>query len=739
MTSDSPFETLLQFPLDIRRIVPVPAGGIVRVTSAEPFDLQTASGELLLATTSSSLSQVTFEAPAVETPQLLHLKITSNHFATATLALLVLPDAAQVFVPMQAVGPACGVLANPHGTAVQTRAAWAHLESQYDALLAFNPLTSGPADRRVVLPRVRQWLLVPGAQPLQIDARSVTSFAALSARVLRWRFAAQGLHWSVTLTLGDADDISLHWALDDAVCAGHTFHIRPDLEDRSFHTVTKAFMGPQERFPKAFQEVDAGGFCFALDGGFQLHLRATGAVFQSDPHWQYQVPLTHDAERGLSTATDVFSPGFFVWSPAERTTATLHAGVGLPASSLAVPVPESIPDAIPLAEAADRAMDLFIARRDDAWTVIAGYPWFLDWGRDSLIFVRGLLASGRLEQAGGIIRRFAAWEEAGSLPNMIRGNDASDRQTSDAPLWLVLAIREAVPLLPCVLAQVAGHRSLRQIVLDLVNAHAKGGTAHGVRMDPESGLLWSPPHYTWMDTHNPCGTPRQGYPIDIQALWASALDFAHELEPSSRYGELAALVRTSLHRLFWKADVGFYSDCLHTEGFRPAAQATADDHLRPGQLFAINLGATTDHAADRLALAACGELLVPGALRTLAPRPVQVPLPVVWNGEDLHDPFHPYHGQYTGAEETQRKPAYHNGTAWPWLFPGYVEALLRLHGEAVQPAARCLMASTAWLMQDGVLGHVAEIIDGDAPHRLRGCGAQAWSVSEWVRVWKKLQ
>jgi starch synthase (maltosyl-transferring) len=111
---------------------------------------------------------------------------------------------------------------------------------------------------------------------------------------------------------------------------------------------------------------------------------------------------------------------------------------------------------------------------------------------------------------------------------------------------------------------------------------------------------------------------------------------------------------------------------------------------------------------------------------------------VEWNGQALHDPHQPYHGQYTGVEETQRKPAYHNGTAWPWLFPGFIEALLKVNGPGLLPYARCLMGSSAWLMQDGVLGHLAEIVDGDAPHRLRGCGAQAWSVSEWVRVWAML-
>jgi len=343
-----------------------------------------------------------------------------------------------------------------------------------------------------------------------------------------------------------------------------------------------------------------------------------------------------------------------------------------------------------------------------------------------------------MEDALGIIIRFAAWEESGSLPNMIRGSDASDRQTSDAPLWLVLAITEAVRRSPAVLAMQAGSRTLREIVLGIVRAHAAGATYHGVRMDPVSGLVWSPAHYTWMDTCNPCGTPREGYPIDIQALWISAIEFAHELEPGSRYGELATLARESIQKHYWHDGRGYYSDCLHSQGFALAAFAVPDDHLRPGQLFAINLGITSHAERDASSLRACFDLLVPGALRTLAPKRVQHPLPVEWNGQSLHDPHEPYHGQYTGVEETHRKPAYHNGTAWPWLFPSYVEALLKVHGPEHTAQARCLMASSAWLMQDGVLGQLPEIIDGDAPHRLRGCGAQAWSASEWARVWHLL-
>jgi starch synthase (maltosyl-transferring) len=738
--SPDSYLTRIQFPQDIRRLTPLAGGQTMEVVHTEAFDVSAGDGLVLSATQVDGLWCSTCLMPAVDSPRLIHLGVKTVSGDEGTLVVLVLPDAARLFVPLQLTGPAYGVLGNAHGTAVQARAAWAQVESQYDALLACNPSSSGPSDRVVVFPRLRQWLLTPGAPALEIGAEHVTAFAKLSSHALRWRFSAHGLRWSVTLTLGTADAVSLHWELEDAAAPEVQMHLRPDLEDRSFHTVTKAFQGPEEDYPEALHEVNAEGFRFELESidGASFHLRAEGASFCLDPHWQYQVALPHDAERGLSTSTDHFSPGYFVWHPARAGRATLHASVSPDRPVLTVPCLDAVVEAAPLPEVMTQALDLFIATRDLGQTVIAGFPWFTDWGRDSLIFVRGLLAVGRVEEATGIIRRFAAWEEAGSLPNMVRGNDASDRQTSDAPLWLVLAIKEAMHLKPELPLTMAGSRTLREIVLDIARAHAAGATWHGVRIDPASGLLWSPAHYTWMDTCNPCGTPREGYPIDIQALWITALEFAHQLEPSSRYGELAMMARLSLQRCFWREDCGFFSDCLHTLGYAPASAARADDHLRPGQLLAINLAVTADAERNAAAVRACAELLVPGALRTLAPRRVSHPLHVEWNGQALHDPHQPYHGQYTGVEETQRKPAYHNGTAWPWLFPSFIEALLKVNGPGLLPYARCLMGSSAWLMQDGVLGQLAEIVDGDAPHRLRGCGAQAWSVSEWVRVWAML-
>ena len=543
-----------------------------------------------------------------------------------------------------------------------------------------------------------------------------------------------GATWAVRLTLGEGNELTLRWHSWAAPEGDWEFRIRPDLENRSFHTHTQAFTGPEVQFSKALQVLGPGAFAFDLRDGWQLKMESS-APFEHAPEWTYMVPLPFEAERGLEQHTDVFSPGAFRWKAGEMELRAVVSSTVARASSPQAP-PASLPP-VTLEDTLRRALDLFLAERDGGLTVIAGYPWFLDWGRDSLIFVRGLTAAGRVEEALAIVQRFAEFERGGSIPNLIRGTDDSNRETSDAPLWLIVALRDIAALRPDALTMKAGAQTLAEVVCAIVRAHLTG-TEHGVRFDEVSGLLWSPAHFTWMDTDRPAGTPREGYPVEIQALWAAALDFAHKLAPAAGHAALAEKVRASVASLYWRESGGFLSDCLHAPAGVPASNATADDHLRPNQLFAITLGLLRDPDKCRRILTACQCLLVPGALRTLAPRRVEHPLPVEWNGHALHNPHSPYHGHYTGPEETHRKPAYHNGTAWTWLFPTWCEALALVHpGQRGQ--ARALMLTTARLLRGGCRGQLAEIVDGDPPHTLRGCGAQAWSASEWLRVWVWLE
>jgi len=173
-----------------------------------------------------------------------------------------------------------------------------------------------------------------------------------------------------------------------------------------------------------------------------------------------------------------------------------------------------------------------------------------------------------------------------------------------------------------------------------------------------------------------------------------------------------------------------------------AAEAKVDDALRGNYLFAVSLGLVTGERAKRCVEAAQKYLVVPGALRSLAPLPVSVPLPICGNnGQLLNNPAEPYWGHYEGDEDTRRKPAYHNGTAWTWTFPVFCEALARAwdFSPAAVAAARAYLGSLDQLMNNGCLGQIPEILDGDAPHTQRGCDAQAWGVTEALRVWKLLR
>jgi glycogen debranching enzyme len=249
-------------------------------------------------------------------------------------------------------------------------------------------------------------------------------------------------------------------------------------------------------------------------------------------------------------------------------------------------------------------------------------------------------------------------------------------------------------------------------------------------MDEQSGLIFSPSHFSWMDTNYPAGTPREGYPIEIQALWFAALEFLGEKQ-------LAALVRRSIEKYFFTGNVP--SDCLHCRPGTPAADAIPDDHLRCNILTAITLGAVSDPDKQEQILNAAGRLIIPGAIRTLDDVNVQYALPVCRDGQLLNDPHHPYQGYYRGPEDTCRKTAYHNGTAWGWPFPAYCEALYLLGKEKSRKRALAILMSAAQYLETGIAGELPEVADGNLPHRDGGCQAQAWSISEFYRVLKLLK
>jgi starch synthase (maltosyl-transferring) len=393
------------------------------------------------------------------------------------------------------------------------------------------------------------------------------------------------------------------------------------------------------------------------------------------------------------------------------------------------------------AEQLERAARQFVVRRDNFKTVIAGYPWFLDWGRDSLICARGLLAAGLTDEVKQILLTFAKFEQDGTLPNTINGNDVSNRDTSDAPLWFAVVCEDLADQ-KFFDERVDSKRTVRDVLLSIAENYAKG-TPNGIHMDPDSALIWSPSHFTWMDTNHPAGTPREGYPVEIQVLWIRLLRLLEKISVESqrpKWRAFASRATSSFEQLFWLDDKGWFADVLLAQPRVIARDAVVSDALRSNCLFAVSLGLVTGARAKRCVDAAQKYLVVPGGLRTLAPLPVKTPLPV-WRGARLlNNPVEPYWPHYEGDEDTRRKPAYHNGTAWTWTFPSFCEALAvawDFSPESVA-TAKCYLSSTERLLNQGCLGQLPEILDGDAPHTQRGCDAQAWGVTETLRVWKML-
>jgi predicted glycogen debranching enzyme len=539
--------------------------------------------------------------------------------------------------------------------------------------------------------------------------------------------------------------------------------VRVDIEDRNFHTETEHNPGVDHHFRTHTHALaDGSGFAFTPARDRQLQVKCHGGAYHEGPEWCHGVWHPLESTRGLRDRADVFSPGWFDLPLDKESTAmlvlTAEAGLPDPDSLLTFESARVRPDEAAIERAGIEpsdsfgrqlaiAIQAFVARREKGKTVIAGYPWFLDWGRDTLICARGLLAAGMTEEVLDILATYGGYVEGGTLPNQILGENASNRDTSDAPLWFGIACEELAALMGRDVYARRTHRDGRTL-LEVLRAIACGyqaGTPNGIRLDVESGLIWSPFHFTWMDTNYPASTPREGYPVEIQVLWVRLLRQLARVDPESRvvWENLADRATASLQRLFWLEGQGYWSDLLIAKAGTPAAQAVIDNALRSNFLFGIALGVLNGERAKEAVRAAASHLVVPGALRTLAPLPVDPPLAVhhPQTGQLLNDPAEPYWGRYEGDEDTRRKPAYHNGTAWVWTFPTFCEALARawdFSPEAVA-AARSYLGSLDILMAEGCAGQLPEILDGDAPHQQRGCDAQAWSATEALRVWKLLR
>jgi starch synthase (maltosyl-transferring) len=645
------------------------------------------------------------------------------------------------------------------------------VKSKYDCLLGANLHPRVPVDRHIFAERVRVWVNADGfISPL--DLRNLASFEPGPPAM--WHFIANAgdgrtveIQLRVNMLPGrnttvlyfERPVVNLETARPLPDDCDVRLTVRVDIEDRNFHSETHRNGGADFHFSSNTHELtDATGFAFTPAADRHLRVVSDGGSYHAQVEWSENIPYPIEKSRGQTGNGDSYSPGWFELPMARGASVTLVVS-----ADATGPSTEEVQRAKNPTEPAQtgaavfaeddvfgrqlvRAARAYVVRRDDGITVIAGYPWFLDWGRDSLICARGLLAGGMTEQVKGLLITFGRFEKDGTLPNTIHGEDASNRDTSDAPLWFGIVCEDMAAQVGAEFYRVAvdKDRTIADVLGDIARGYAKG-TPNGIRMDAASGLIWSPAHFTWMDTNYPAGTPREGYPVEIQVLWIRLLRQVAKLGEESerkRWRDLASLAEASFRKFYWLEERGYFADQLVAKPGQTAAQGVVDDSLRSNCLLAVSLGLVSGEPARRCVEAAIRHLVVPGALRTLAPLPVSPPLPIYGNsGQLLNNPVEPYWGHYEGDEDTRRKPAYHNGTAWTWTFPIFCEALAKAWEGSPEAlaAARAYLGSMDRLLMGGCTGQIPEILDGDAPHTQRGCDAQAWGVTEALRVWKLLQ
>ncbi|MCP4176853.1 MAG: glycogen debranching protein [bacterium] len=657
---------------------------------------------------------------------------------------------------------------NQRGGMVHTSIAWSDINSKYDALLAANLDANVPVDRHIMLTRFRGWVLYQG-RSTELKINNLTNFHININGGGTWDFhvpIGNGLYTDISIgilmhkgknltqliILRHKEDGKEHFLSDTT-----DIHLilRPDIEDRSFHEETKLSDELKKSWEKSVEGFEKG-FKFSPSQNRTLTIMATKGSFGVEPEYNYSIYHKIDAERGMESTGDLFSPGYFnidmiggdhaeliAQAQTDKSDGKLDYKNNINFKDILMPADSSIEKALL------RSIDDFIVNRDNLKTVIAGYPWFLDWGRDTLICVRGLIAADKLKDVKDIILQFAKYIENGTLPNIIHGKTVGNRDTSDAQLWLFAACRDYCSKVGnnnILSEKVDGKRSLLDSLILLAEGYI-AGTPNGIKVDKKSKLVFSPSHFTWMDTNYPAGTPRTGYPVEIQALWFYSLQFLAKTVENNKWKRLANKVKKSIKELFifeeyddngFKTGRRYLSDCLHCSEFKPAIESKADDHIRPNQLFALTLDVIDDVELGASILEICYELIIPGAIRSLADRKTIYKMSVKDNGELLNDPDNPYFGEYTGVENITRKPAYHNGTAWTWPFPSYCEAYLKIYGSAGKDHAKSVLSSSIHLFESGCIGHIPEILDGNFPHKEKGCDAQAWGVTEFYRIWKLL-
>ena len=510
--------------------------------------------------------------------------------------------------------------------------------------------------------------------------------------------------------------------------------LTPLVTSRSFHSLSADF-GWNPEIQSSEKSVSVSG----TDDRAPLRLIIDRGEFVQSPDWYWNIHYREEAARGLDDRGDLFVPGTFqvTLRPGDEVTLVLTTEANEPAVSAkalddeharqrALLAAAGMDVAEPTLQQLTLAADQFIVERQldgqmIGKSVIAGYHWFNDWGRDTMISLPGLtLATGRPADAAEILRTFAGYIADGLLPNNFPDSSGAipGYNTVDATLWYVIAIHRYL--------EATGDETLVDELLpalrDVVHHHLEG-TRYGIGVDPDDGLLRAGEpgvQLTWMDAKvgDWVVTPRIGKPVEINALWYNVLRVVAEML-LHRDPEASAELTTRAEQTRSSFSSRFKSD--QHSGLADVVDSPAGDDwtVRPNQLFAVSLPfpLVDGEQAREVVDEACRTLLTSLGARSLSP-----------DGPG-------YRGDY-GGDQVRRDGGYHQGPVWSWLTGALVEAHLRVYGD--REAAMALLRPFTDHLSDAGLGSISEIAEGDPPHLPRGCIAQAWSVAEVLRAWRSV-
>ena len=519
-----------------------------------------------------------------------------------------------------------------------------------------------------------------------------------------WTFESDGIEVKKTISVQKGKNL-VRLEFENLGKKAVSIILNPLVCFRDFH----ANFTERENFPSHIEyNVDETGI---EEGEHLITLRHPGALRRPIHGWYFRFEHQREIERGLDPRDDLYCPCELEYTLRPGQTCDLFGSI---AETSDEPSKITAAKAKTIIEKLEQASENFIVETRSRSTIIAGYPWFSDWGRDTMISIPGLCLSMRKGHiAKQILRDFASQMEHGLIPNrFVERGEKADYNTVDATLWfancIYLTLKQEW--------DEAFAKEMYEKVTESIRYH-RHGTLFGIAVDPSDGLLTQGEpgvQLTWMDAKigDWVVTPRHGKPVEINGLWINMLNIAAWMaenlgEDTSQFLTLAKLATQNFEEKFWHDGVKYYLDTVDPN----------DASLRPNQVIAMSLPFSPCNAAHaKQALKAIDrELLTPVGLRTLSPE----------------DPS--YHPMFKGPM-AELDEAYHQGTVWPWLFGPYIRAFVK-YGGSVNTAKTKLARVSEMLTEYGI-GGIAECYDGDAPHTAGGCPWQAWSVAEILSVMK---